>query len=80
MLCNAPERGWQDGDRAWRARPEAFIAACDRFIFLEVLRRLTEAAARVQVADVPDLQDLLRTPSETAQDSGWAPLCRQWGR
>ena len=40
-----------------RKAPEAFIAACDRFIFLEVLKRPNEAAAPLQVADVPNLKE-----------------------
>jgi hypothetical protein len=39
--------------------PEAFIAACDRFIFLEVLKKPIEAAVPVQVEDVPELKGLL---------------------
>ncbi len=58
-----------------RKTPEAFIAACDRFIFLEVLRRPAEATARVTVADIPDLQGLLtHAVKETARDNGWAAL------
>lgn len=58
-----------------RKAPEAFIAACDRFIFLEVLARAPEATAAVQVADVPDLHGLLvHALKETARDSGWATL------
>ena len=58
-----------------RKAPEAFIAACDRFIFLEVLARASEAAVPVQVADMPDLRGLLvHALKETARDSGWATL------
>jgi hypothetical protein len=58
-----------------RKAPEAFIAACDRFIFLEVLKRPAEAAAPLQVADIPDLKELLtHAIKETARDSGWATL------
>jgi uncharacterized LabA/DUF88 family protein len=57
-----------------RKTPEAFIAACDRFIFFEVLRQ-PAAAARVPVADVPDLKELMTDAIEkTARDSGWASL------
>ena len=56
-----------------RKTPEAFIAACDRFIFLEVLKQPGEAAAPVQVAGVPELGELLtHAIRETARDSGWA--------
>lgn len=58
-----------------RKAPEAFIAACDRFIFFEVLKQPAEAAPRVQVADIPDLHQLMtHAISETARDSGWAAL------
>lgn len=57
-----------------RKTPEAFIAACDRFIFFEVLKQ-TERSTAAPVADVPDLQALLRHAiSETTRDSGWASL------
>ena len=53
-----------------RKAPEAFIAACDRFIFLEVLKRPNEAAAPLQVADVPNLKELLtHAVKETMRDS-----------
>ncbi len=56
-----------------RKAPEAFIAACDRFVFLEVLKKPTEASARVQVYGIPDLKELLSSALEaTARDSGWA--------
>ncbi len=57
-----------------RKAPEAFIAACDRFIFFEVLKHPTESP-RVQIADVPDLKELLaHAIEETTRDSGWASL------
>lgn len=58
-----------------RKTPDAFIAACDRFIFFEVLKPSGEAAAVMQVADVPELRQLLtHALRETARDSGWATL------
>jgi uncharacterized LabA/DUF88 family protein len=58
-----------------RKAPEAFIAACDKFIFLEVLKRTPEAAVSMQMADVPDLRELLRhAVKETARENGWSPL------
>ena len=58
-----------------RKSPEAFIAACDKFIFLEVLKRPTEQATSVQIADVPELRELLtHAIKETVRDSGWATL------
>jgi uncharacterized LabA/DUF88 family protein len=58
-----------------RKSPEAFISACDRFIFLEVLKKPIEAAVPVQVEDVPELKGLLtHAIKQTVRDSGWATL------
>jgi len=58
-----------------RKAPEAFISACDKFIFFEVLKRPTEQAKPVQVSDVPNIGELLtHAITETSRDSGWSPL------
>lgn len=58
-----------------RKTPEAFIAACDKFVFFEVLRKTGDKAGSVSVADVPDLKGLLiHAINETSRDGGWAPL------
>lgn len=58
-----------------RKTAEAVIAACDRFIFFEVLKRPSEAALPVQVAGVPELKELItHAIKETLRDSGWASL------
>lgn len=58
-----------------RKTPKPFIAACDKFIFFEVLRRTIETAVPIQVADVPDLRGLLmHSIRETTRDSGWSRL------
>jgi uncharacterized LabA/DUF88 family protein len=58
-----------------RKAPEAFIAACDRFVFVEVLKRPAGATASLQMTDVPDLRELLtHAIRETARDNGWAGL------
>ena len=58
-----------------RKTPEPFIAACDKFIFFEVLKRPSEAAPPLQVAGVPDIKELLtHAIKETSRDSGWASL------
>jgi uncharacterized LabA/DUF88 family protein len=63
-----------------RKTPEAFIAACDKFIFLEVLRKPLEFSAPVQVADVPDLRELLsHAIKETSREGGWASLAAMGG-
>lgn len=57
-----------------RKTPEAFIAACDRFIFVEVLKP-TEAAQSPQVEGVPELKGLLtHAVQETLRDGEWASL------
>lgn len=58
-----------------RKTPEPFIAACDKFIFFEVLRKPAEAATPVQMLDVPDLRELLiHAIRETVRDNGWSRL------
>ena len=58
-----------------RKTPEPFIAACDKFIFFEVLQRPSDAAPPVQVAGMPDLKELVtHAIKETSRDSGWASL------
>lgn len=63
-----------------RKAPEAFIAACDKFIFFEVLKKPADFAAPIQVAGVPDLKDLL-IPAirETSREGGWAALAAVGG-
>lgn len=55
-----------------RKTPEAFIAACDRFIFFEVLKAPTETTG-LPVAGVPDLQDLLFMPSRKRRGKTGGP-------
>lgn len=63
-----------------RKAPEAFIAACDKFIFFEVLKKPEESAAPVQVAGVPDFKDLLLPAvRETCREGGWAALAAVGG-
>ena len=58
-----------------RKTPEPFIAACDKFIFFEVLKKPAEAATPVQMLDVPDLRELLiHAIRETVRDNGWSRL------
>ena len=54
-----------------RKTPEPFRAACDRFIFLEVLAGGTQETD----LDLPDLQRLMTTAVDsTSQDDGWASM------
>jgi uncharacterized protein (TIGR00288 family) len=56
-----------------RKTPEPFRAACDRFIFVEVLRG--EPAKDEQPLDLPDLRELMtRAVDSTSQDDGWASM------
>ena len=59
-----------------RKTPEPFIAACDKFIFFEVLKKPTGTTVPpLQLLDVPDLKDLLsHAIRETARENGWARL------
>ena len=58
-----------------RKTPEPFIAACDKFIFFEVLKRSIETDVPAQVLGVPDLKELLsHAVRETARDSSWSRL------
>jgi len=62
-----------------RKTPEAFRAACDRFVFFEVLKRganVDTIAAPVEpIDDVPDLETALRQAFDAvSRDSGWATL------
>jgi len=61
-----------------RKTPEAFRAACDRFVFFEVLKRggHDRTVAEVDpIADVPDLETSLRQAFDAvSRDEGWATL------
>lgn len=61
-----------------RHTPEAFIAACDRFIFMEVLQAPADRAqseSAEPVANLPELRELLLVAiTATARESGWSPL------
>ncbi len=63
-----------------RKTPEAFRAACDRFVFFEVLKRgassvETGAVDSEPIDDVPDLEHSLRQAFDAvSRDGGWATL------
>lgn len=58
--------------------PEAFRAACDRFVFFEVLKRsdiASGAAPARAIDDVPDLEQAMRQAFDAvSRDGGWASL------
>ena len=56
-----------------RKTPESFRAACDRFIFVEVLRGAPEPDE--PELDLPDLRTLMtKAVDSTSQDDGWASM------
>ena len=62
-----------------RKTPEPFVAACDKFIYTEILRpkpeeRKAEEVA-VEVAELPKLRPMVLTALDaTARDDGWSSL------
>ena len=65
-----------------RKTPEAFRAACDRFVFFEVLKRGASnggggdaSTTALEPIDVPDLETALRQAFDAvSRDGGWATL------
>jgi uncharacterized LabA/DUF88 family protein len=65
-----------------RHTPEPFVAACDKFIYLEILRPKTTDAqepttepAAVPVRELAQLQPLMIAAIDAnAREDGWAPL------
>lgn len=61
-----------------RKTPEAFIAACDKFIYFEVLKQAARDGQPEPVAGVPDMPSLKALLAaairETEKDSGWSRL------
>ena len=70
-----------------RKTPEPFVAACDKFIYTEILRSeremakiatapsSTSLAQILEVAALPDLKQMVLVAIEAvARDDGWAPL------
>lgn len=57
--------------------PQPFVAACDKFIYTEILRAQGDAPQAPVVPQGPgqDLEAMLRTAVTAAlRDNGWAPL------
>lgn len=58
-----------------RKTPEAFIAACNKFIFFEVLKKPQSAAVPMAIDNLPNLREILsQAIEEKARDHGWAAL------
>lgn len=55
--------------------PEAFRAACEKFVFFEVLKKPAQNTAPVAIEDLPDLKEVLTQAIEAkARENGFAPL------
>lgn len=54
--------------------PQAFVSACDKFIFTEILRSASEAQA-IPDSLAPPIEEILRPAVEaTGREDGWAAL------
>lgn len=57
-----------------RKTPEPFVAACDKFIYMEILKPSDAPSETIQTAQ-PPLEPMLRSAvTASARDSGWASL------
>ncbi len=66
-----------------RKTPEPFVAACDKFIYTEILRAQPEESkpGEATVAELPKLKPiLLNALSATAREDGWATLAALGGQ
>jgi uncharacterized LabA/DUF88 family protein len=55
--------------------PEAFVSACDKFVFTEILRAATEAQDVPDSRMVPPLEEIIGPAIEaTAREDGWSSL------
>jgi uncharacterized LabA/DUF88 family protein len=58
-----------------RSTPSAFVAACDRFIYLDLLTAEAPGASDDEEPAPPDLKPILSTAiSSTSKDDGWSSL------
>lgn len=58
-----------------RKTPSAFVNACDRFVFVEILGAVPSAGASLDVGGVPALEPLLRHAiGAAAREDGWSSL------
>ncbi|MGV8935106.1 MAG: NYN domain-containing protein [Gallionellaceae bacterium] len=67
-----------------RKTPDPFVAACDKFIYTEILRAEPEeqkAVAAEKVAELPKLRPMILSALDsTARDDGWSPLAALCGQ
>lgn len=57
--------------------PQPFVAACDKFVYTEILRPATSTSpvTPVEAVGAPKLEDILRNAiNASMRDDGWAPL------
>jgi hypothetical protein len=58
-----------------RKTPEAFVSACDRFIYLDLLSPEPQPPAKPKSASPPKLKPILSTAiTSTSKDDGWSNL------
>lgn len=55
--------------------PEPFVAACDKFVYTEILRNAPEEQKSAEASALPKLRPMVLTALEaTAREDGWAQL------
>lgn len=58
-----------------RTTPEAFVAACDKFVYTEILKASTASEADTKPQEFPPLKPMILEAIEaSSRDDGWAPL------
>ena len=62
-----------------RKTPAPFVAACDKFIFTEILRPQPAQEKVTEGLASPPLKPMVMAAIEaTAREDGWASRCRRW--
>lgn len=59
--------------------PEAFVAACDKFVYTEILREQAETPKKEEVAALPKLKPMVLKALEATAREGDGRRCRHWG-
>lgn len=58
-----------------RTTPEAFVAACDKFVYTEILKASTAPEPDTKPQEFPPLKPMILEAIEaSSRDDGWAPL------